>query len=223
MNESLLEPTCGDCKAFYMEAKDAHGTIRGLCRLRSELGEIPSDMDFCNLFRVRDSRADKVADVSAKIASKKSASRSGASRSGAPREGDAPAVYRATLQNPVFGDTEGEITMDKDGLKQVLRELLEEETMYGYPALGGRWVGGELIMKPGREDTQSKEVPIETFFHKIVMVRDKLRVLEAKINGSDKLDEQDKLELQGYISKCYGSLTTFNALFQDKRDHFSSK
>jgi hypothetical protein len=219
MNTSFPEPTCGDCKAFYMEAKDEHGTIRGLCRLRPELGEIPSGMDFCNLFRVRDSRADKVADVSAKIASKKSTSRTGASR------GDdvPPVVHRATLQNPVCGDTEGEITMDKDGLKQVLRELLEEESMYGYPTLGHRWAGGELIMKPGREDTQAKEVPIDTFFHKIVMVRDKLRVLEAKINGNDKLDEQDKVELQGYISKCYGSLTTFNVLFQDKKDHFSSK
>ncbi len=113
--------------------------------------------------------------------------------------------------------------MDREGLKQVLRELLEEETLYGYPTMGRKWEDGELVLKPGREDVQSKSVPIETFFHKIVMVRDKLRVLEAKINGSDKLDEQDKVELQGYISKCYGSLTTFNVLFQNTEDHFTSK
>jgi len=217
MSEELLEPTCGDCKAFYMEAQDELGTIRGLCRLRSELGEIPSGMDFCHLFRVRDSRAGKVADVSAKLQTRK------AVRPRSTRDDDRPVVRRATLNSPVTGDTEGDITVDRDGLKQVLRELLEEETMYGYPTLGRRWAGGELVMTPGKDDTQSKELPIETFFHKIVMVRDKLRVLEAKINGSDKLDEQDKVELQGYISKCYGSLTTFNVLFQDKEDFFSSK
>ena len=213
---TLPLPTCGDCKAFYMEARDEHGTLRGLCRLRSELGEIPSGMDFCRHFRVRDGRADKVADVSAKLAAKKAAR---------PRTqyDAAPEVRRPTLNNPVEGDTEGEIAMDRDGLKQVLRELLEEETLYGFPTMNRRWSGGELVMKPGRDDTQSKEIPLETFFHKIVMVRDKLRVLEAKINGNSQLGEQDKVELQGYISKCYGSLTTFNVLFQDKEDQFSSK
>lgn len=217
MDDTLREPTCGDCKAFYMEAQDEHGTIRGLCHLRSELGEIPSGMDYCHLYRVRDAKVGKVADVSAKLQSKKAA------RPRSMREDDMPVVRRATLQDPVEGNAEGEITVDRDGLKQVLRELLEEETMYGYPTMGRRWVGGELVMKPGKDDTQSKEVPIETFFHKIVMVRDKLRVLEAKINGTDKLDEQDKVELQGYISKCYGTLTTFNVLFNDKEDYFSSK
>jgi len=66
-------------------------------------------------------------------------------------------------------------------------------------------------------------VPLETFFHKIVMLRDRLRVLEAKINTHDKLSEQDKIELHGYISKCYGTLTTFNVLFAHKGDQFSSK
>ena len=219
MNEHLPDPTCGDCKAFYMEAQDEHGVLRGLCRLRSELGEIPSGMDYCHLFRVRDSKAGTVADVSAKLQSRKAARPQGRSR----YEDEAPVIRRATLTSPVTGDVEGEITVDRDGLKQVLRELLEEETLYGYPTIGRRWAGGELVMKPGKDDTQAKELPIETFFHKIVMVRDKLRVLEAKINGSDKLDEPEKVELQGYISKCYGTLTTFNVLFQDKDDYFSSK
>jgi hypothetical protein len=113
--------------------------------------------------------------------------------------------------------------MDRDGLKQVLRELLEEETMYGYPQMGVRWDDGTLILKPGTEENQPKEVSLESFFHKIVMLRDRLRVLESKINGHTKLEEQDKVELQGYISKCYGTLTTFNVLFQDKSDHFRSK
>ncbi len=113
--------------------------------------------------------------------------------------------------------------MDRDGLKQVLREILEEETLFGYPSMGMRWNDGTLILKPATEDNQPKEIPIDAFFHKIVMLRDRLRVLEAKINGHDKLEEQDKVELQGYISKCYGTLTTFNILFGDKEDHFRSK
>jgi len=113
--------------------------------------------------------------------------------------------------------------MDRDGLKQVLRELLEAETLYGYPDMGQRFQGGTMVLKPADEELQSKELPLETFFHKIVMLRDRLRVLEARINGHDKLSEQDKVELQGYVSKCYGSLTTFNVLFADKADQFSSR
>ena len=218
MNQ-LPEPTCGDCKAFYMEARDENGAIRGLCRLRSELGEVPSNMTYCYLFRVKDSRVGLVRAVETKATPKR---RAESSRRSADSDDDAR-TRRPTLNTPTEGDTSGEITMDRDGLKQVLRELLEEETMYGYPAMGQRWRGGSVTLHPGREETQPKEIPLDTLFHKIVMVRDRLRVLEAKINGSDKLDEQDKVELQGYISKCYGSLTTFNILFRDKEDQFSSR
>lgn len=89
--------------------------------------------------------------------------------------------------------------------------------------LAGKWDGGTLIMQPGNRDLQSKEVPIDAFFHKIVMVRDRLRVLEQNINSHEKLNDADKVHLQQYISRIYGSLTTFNILFADKEDHFSSK
>lgn len=83
-----------------------------------------------------------------------------------------------------------------------------------------RWKGGVLEMKPGNPELQSKEVPIEGFFHKIVMLRDRLRVLEQSINSHSKLDEEDKIHLQQYITRAYGSLTTFNVLFADKQDFF---
>lgn len=86
--------------------------------------------------------------------------------------------------------------------------------------LGDRWKGGKLILEPLDTNLASKEIPIETFFHKIVMVRDRLRVMEQKINSS-KLDDQEKVDLQQYITRIYGSLTTFNVLFKIKEHQFS--
>jgi len=85
-------------------------------------------------------------------------------------------------------------------------------------AIADKWKGGKLILDPG-DATQNKEMPIDTFFHKIVMVRDRIRVMEQKINSSN-LDDQDKIDLQQYITRIYGSLTSFNVLFKNKSDHF---
>jgi len=86
--------------------------------------------------------------------------------------------------------------------------------------LGDKWENGVMILKPGDTDLKSKEIPIETFFHKIVMVRDRLRVLEQNINSHKKLTDEDKVNLQQYVSRIYGSLTTFNVLFKNKSQYF---
>lgn len=86
--------------------------------------------------------------------------------------------------------------------------------------LGQKWEDGILILKSGKEDQKSKEMPIETFFHKIVMVRDRLRVIEQRINSSKSLSDEEKVNLQQYITRIYGSLTSFNVLFRYKEDHF---
>jgi len=85
--------------------------------------------------------------------------------------------------------------------------------------LGSKWIDGILILKPGSTDLKPKEIPIEAFFHKIVMVRDRVRVMEQRINSSN-LNDEEKINLQQYITRIYGSLTTFNVLFRDKEDYF---
>ena len=86
-------------------------------------------------------------------------------------------------------------------------------------AIADKWRKGKLVLEPG-DTTANKEMPIDTFFHKIVMVRDRIRVMEQKINSSKNLDDQEKIDLQQYITRIYGSLTSFNVLFKNKSDHF---
>jgi len=83
-----------------------------------------------------------------------------------------------------------------------------------------KYKGGKMILEPKDTNLSNKEVPIDTFFHKIVMLRDRLRVMEQKINASKTLEEQDKVDLQQYITRCYGSLTTFNVLFKNDSQNF---
>jgi hypothetical protein len=113
-----------------------------------------------------------------------------------------------------------DIDMDIDQFRSVLRQVLAEELGVSRAEMGGRWQGGEMLLKPGKDGTQEKAIPIEAFFHKIVMVRDKLRLLEAKVNAHPGLSDEDKVQLQSYITGCYGSLTTFNLLFAEKGDQF---
>lgn len=89
--------------------------------------------------------------------------------------------------------------------------------------IADKFKGGKMILEPKDTSLASKEIPIDTFFHKIVMLRDRLRVMEQKINSSKVLEEQDKIDLQQYITRCYGSLTTFNVLFKNNSQHFKGE
>lgn len=105
-------------------------------------------------------------------------------------------------------------------LKEALREVVREEFGPREIKMLDRWRGGTLIMRPSREGQKEKEIPLDDFFHKIVMVRDRLRVLEQKLNSHSVLTDADKVELHQYITRIYGTLTTFNVLFADREDWF---
>ena len=111
----------------------------------------------------------------------------------------------------------------RDTVEEVLSQLNLETEIPAFSGLAERWRGGRLVLKPADVALQSKDLDLETFFHKIVMMRNNLRTLEQKLNSSTSLSEGEKFELQQYITRCYGSMTTFNVLFKSKDDHFSTK
>jgi hypothetical protein len=104
-------------------------------------------------------------------------------------------------------------------LELLLRRILREELGLTAVVPADKWRGGELVLRPGRPGLQEKKWPIETFFHKVVMVRNRLRTLEQQVNAAD-LPEDLKIRLQSYVTGCYGSLTSFNVLFADEDDQF---
>ena len=106
-----------------------------------------------------------------------------------------------------------------DDLEGLLRRVLREEMGLSPVAPAEKWRGGELVLRPGKPGLQEKKWPIESFFHKVVMLRNRLRTLEQQVNASD-LPDDAKVKLQSYISGCYGSLTSFNVLFADEEDQF---
>lgn len=119
-------------------------------------------------------------------------------------------------------ETEGaamSTTDDGGDLERVLRRVLREELGLTPVTPADKWRGGELVLRPGKPGLQEKKWPIESFFHKVVMLRNRLRTLEQQVNASA-LPEDEKLKLQGYVTACYGSLTSFNVLFADEADRF---
>ncbi len=135
----------------------------------------------------------------------------------------APASSELQLAEPTASVSELQIplaSLIRETAQATVEALGLEKKDVVVEGLANRWQNGMLSLQPTDSSLQSKEVPLDTFFHKIVMIRNNLRVLEQKVNASEKLSDADKFELQQYITRCYGSLTTFNVLFKNKEDQF---
>jgi hypothetical protein len=113
--------------------------------------------------------------------------------------------------------------MEKNEIRELAKLLTEELHSLHSADYAQKWEGGSLFFIPQHSDKKDYEMPIDKFMHKIVMMRDNLRVLEQQINANDNLTEGEKLKFQSYITRCYGSLTSFNFLFRYEEDKFKSK
>ena len=148
--------------------------------------------------------------------------RSSATAAARPATAQAPARLAPAL--PLVSERERtgprmSSTENGDDLELLLRKILREELGLTAVVPADKWRGGELILRPGKPGLQEKKWPLESFFHKVVMIRNRLRTLEQQVNTLP-IDEDQKVKLQGYITGCYGSLTSFNVLFADEADQF---
>ncbi|HEX6241414.1 MAG TPA: hypothetical protein VFZ61_10990 [Polyangiales bacterium] len=202
--ERNLAGRCGTCMFFIPRQRDAAGVASGECRL----GCWPAPL------------RDTATCASHRLPGQKSKASPARSPRAAQRlDGGAPVAAPPRFVIP----QEVSLDMDQEEFRNVLREVLLDELGVRDVELGDRWQGGELVLVPGREGVQEKRVPIDSLFRKIVLIREKLRVLEQRINSHEKLDDNDRLQLQQYVTQCYGSLTTFNVLFRSKDDQFAGQ
>jgi hypothetical protein len=187
--------------------EDARGPI-GPCRLNVRMGDFPGTAPTCERYIGRDEAVP--APSAAEPSSRRGASRPIVRRNGAAAAG-APILFSFDLPEEI-------LSMTREEFADAIREVLREEV--NHVQLAPKWEGGTAVLKPQDPQMQAKEIPLDQLFHKVVMIRDRLRVLEQKINAHDKLTDAEKVDIQSYVTKCYGSLTTFNILFRDERDRF---
>ncbi len=203
---------CGNCRLWRAVAKDASGDWLGDCRVQPQRGRFGPTAPICGSFL---SREQAIPQVLPEAPARHRARRVGEVGPRLVRHHAGPPAAVAAARPDVDLGEDWE-HMTREELKTILREALEES----FVPLAAKWEGGLVVLKPRDPALQPKEIPIDALFHKVVMVRDRLRVLEQKINGHEKLSDVEKVEMQQYVTKCYGSLTTFNVLFAEKGDQF---
>ena len=212
------ERVCGNCKLWRAHSiHETRGWV-GECRVQSSRGMFVPSAPICDVFaprgeatpirpeEVQRSRGRVVKNIAPSIV-----------RKGPSGE---IAVFRPT---PQVRRTDGNEEVDLEGATMTKNELMDlflEASGLADVPLAPKWEGGLIQMLPKDAVLQGKELPIDSLFHKVVMVRDRLRTLEQKINAHSKLTDTEKVDMQQYVTRCYGSLTSFNLLFRDRDDGF---
>jgi hypothetical protein len=211
------ERVCANCLLWRAHSVEpARGWV-GTCRLQPNRGLFPPAAPICDKFAPRGEAvaAAQAPDASpARARALKNIAPLVRSASGAVRQDQGPRQLPAVDPRTEL-DLEGE-TMTR----AELMELFLEASGLTDVSLAPRWEGGSITLVPGN-GSQPKELPLDALFHKVVMIRDRLRTLEQKLNAHPKLTDAEKVDLQQYVTRCYGSLTTFNVLFRDKGDQFT--
>jgi hypothetical protein len=226
---------CGSCRWWRAILEDGRGPI-GPCRLQVRTGDFPGTAPACERHLSREAAIPSAPPPAVERRRNARPTRPLLHRTGDGAAAPAPAVARpapravpvAPAANPARPalvraapppPLPEELTdMTREEFAQAIREALRDEATH--VPIAPRWEGGTVLLKPGDAATQSKEIPLDGLFHKIVMIRDRLRVLEQRINAHEKLSDAEKVDMQQYVTRCYGSLTTFNLLFRDERDRF---
>lgn len=214
---------CGSCRWWRPILEDQRGPI-GPCRLGVRGGDFPGTAPTCERYLARDEAIPSAAQQMtqrrrAAVARPVVIRRAEGASEPTDQAGTVPSNRPfiggriSTLALP-----EEMTDMTPDEFAQAIRQVLREEA--SEVPLAPRWEGGTVILKPGDPQSQPKEIPLDGLFHKVVMIRDRLRVLEQKINAHPKLSDVEKVEMEQYITKCYGTLTTFNVLFREEKDRF---
>ena len=191
---------------------DARGWV-GPCRVQTNRGLFPPSAPICNVFIAKGGVV--------LVAKPRPASSERSGRSVAPvivrqRPERSALPVRSSANANI--DFEGADEMTREQWIDLFREAMGEPEP---PALAPKWEGGTVKLVPAKDGVQGRELPIDSLFHKIVMIRDRLRTLEQKINAHPKLTDGEKVDMQHYITRNYGSLTSFNLLFRDKEDQFA--
>ncbi len=192
---------CGNCRLFRPVERVETGW-RGDCRVMPQRGLFAPEAPTCGSFL---SRARALPQSLPEAPGPRR-------RHAAP----VPPLRREPLTAVPDRELGEDFDMTREELKQIVREALGEIPV----SLAPKWEGGSVLLRPRDPTLQPKEISIDALLHKVVMIRDRLRVLEQRINGHAKLSDAEKVEMQQYVTRCYGSLTTFNVLFADEGDRF---
>ncbi len=209
------ERVCGNCKLWRAHSFDPVRGAVGNCRIQPNRGLFPPAAPLCDAFVGRGEAVVAAVEASTK--------RARALKPIGPlvRHADGRAVVVDAPRQISRIDPSTPIDFEGDSMtRQELMELFLEASGLTDVALAGKWEGGTVRLVPADPAVQGKDLPIDALFHKVVMVRDRLRTLEMKLNAHPKLTDTEKVEMQQYVTRCYGSLTTFNVLFKDKADQF---